>query len=106
MGFFEELRKRTDENIDTFEQEYGSATKFIAIEATIEALKEMMVGEPMKAGIEHWHDLTNIHAPDVGIWIWGKHGTEGEQVHVIVVRSGGRKDEPRTEVQALETIQG
>ena len=76
------------------------------MECVIEALKEMMVGEPMKAGIEHWPDLTNIHAPDVGIWIWGKHGTEGEQVHVIVVRSGGRKDEPRTEVQALETIQG
>jgi len=101
MDFFEALEQRADvigeKYINTDLVDDNLIIGFgIGIDATIEALREMMVGEPKLARMTY-----NVN-PDGEEWtsVWcfdgeqisldGRQGTDGEQVYVIVFRSGGR----------------
>jgi len=99
--FFEALARRAHPKLKALSDEWG--LRFIererlakAGDATIEALKEMMVGEPIKARVHHylsrylpgqerteylietehgWHSLFKLE---------GYHGTDDEEVTVMV----------------------
>lgn len=76
--------------------------------ATIKAEQEMMVGEPIKARIVHQviYDkpfttlsIKEAERPQEGTMHWrytlpwsGHHGTDGEEVAVLVVRTGERNE--------------
>ena len=81
------------------------------MECVIEALKEMMLGEPIGAKIEHrkgWEtdDMPCTWLQHDGhghywmVWEGEECGTDGEEVYVIVIRRGRTKDDiPSTDVQ-------
>jgi len=67
------------------------------VQAHIEALKEMMVGEPIRGNLRHslipqgspytYIYKPGIKGPPVAIALWdGHHGTAGEEVVAFVVR--------------------
>jgi len=60
------------------------------VNATIEALKEMMVGEPMIATISHnkliMGDIGDEEYLFTNLHVAGHHGTDGEEVTVMVLR--------------------
>lgn len=90
MDFFEALKANALSKTDEFE----------GVHATIEALREMMAGEPMKAEIQHTvsegyaytevafeeHDMAHM-------WFFGHHGTDGEEVAVFIVRTGRKEQD-------------
>jgi len=93
MDLFEALKEGGRQN---YQREHpfqpyteGAAS---AIKATIEALKEMMVGRRKRARIS-WHtkpdgeQWTLVRCWDAeAITLDGHHGTDGEEVYVLVVR--------------------
>jgi len=90
MDFFEALRKGALNKTDL---RWG-----FAINATIEALREMLVGEPILAEIQHGFDGIEKYTEIVieegamgHLMIYVRHGTDGEEVYVLVVRA----DEPK-----------
>jgi hypothetical protein len=106
QDFFEELGDEAQQKIDDLKTIFGGyiAPKeeqaFLAgLEATIEALKEMMVGEPIGAEIIHskyddehtgkHHIWTEIQVSTGGSFDLKDnkhHGTNGEEVYVLVAR--------------------
>ncbi len=86
MGFFEELEQGANRLAPRWgDWETGSFDRGrkSGIDATIEALREMMVGEPMNANIQHGklfkgykneeYLFTNFH-------VAGHHGTDGDPI--------------------------
>jgi len=99
MDFFEALSKRAHNKVDVDEKRYGSppfefaVTGYGGIKATIEALKEMMVGEPQIGIVQHWGDrrtFINYTPRDFAYQccttLEGHQGTNGEEVMVMVFR--------------------
>jgi len=98
MDVFEQLRMTTETKlckrlgVVALETYYART----GIEATIEALREMMVGEPKLARMtynmnpdgEEWTSVWCFDGEQISLD--GRQGTDGEQVYVIVLRSGGR----------------
>ena len=87
---FKEPRKFTNELVSVHWMDAGVHE---GIDATIEALKEMMVGEPMEGKIRHTGEegglatWTIIQGEDFEMEIYsGHHGTDGEKVAVCVLR--------------------
>jgi len=101
MNFFKALREKTlvREQDRVGRSVYLSAGVQRGIDATIEALKEMVVGEPIPMNLSLFHRSEaqvytllydkndELHAR----WI-GKHGTDGEEVVVMVFRVDKEKD--------------
>jgi len=96
--FFERLQRLITNRFEPqASASYGDGY-FVGMTAAIKALKEMMVGEPMKAEVQHGtsHGLafTEIvveegEEDETGYLIFnGHHGTDGEEVTVFVVRDG------------------
>lgn len=103
MGFFEAFRERTfapyRESGEFTELELAGICG--VMDAIIEALKEMMVGEPMEGTLKHFarhtphdygekqtHVLTNRGSYPYNrlTACYGHHGTDGEEVYVMVLR--------------------
>lgn len=92
--FFEALRERVNSNpgIDLNGASAPLKGGFaLGMGATIEALREMMVGEPIRTVIIHhrgpWGEpYTSID---------GYHGTDGEEVIVLALRADGEKEKPK-----------
>lgn len=87
MGFFEELERKARRRRH-FMQEYGEG-----VGGTIEALKEMMAEGPIRGNLYHhrtsWAEPWSAIILPQGVGefsISGHHGTDGEEVYVIVVR--------------------
>jgi len=71
------------------------------VDATIEALRGMLVGKPIPMRLNIWRsggrlctflidENSEIHAK------WeGEKGTDGEEVAVLVIRTDGKRQEPR-----------
>jgi len=101
MDFFEALRERAKR---TFTEEFASPTNYrhrIGIDATIEALKEIAVGEPLKGTIELeiTQDSTKMEADETTlirtqfttkggaeVWLNEHYGIDGEEVVVMVFK--------------------
>jgi len=98
--FFERLKERAETRL-------GGAAKYkaqgfvatqmyeaavVAIDATIEALKELMVGEPLPGLL--CHDTEELSPSYTYLWLEktiiseGHIGTDGEEVTVMVLRDG------------------
>ena len=108
MGFLEELRESAWLKLRRGKDlgEYNEAIKQLAIgprngiEATIEALKEMMVipldkMRPLEIGLYWEEDPVTVLCTKGGADITvaeDHHGTNGEQVEVIVVRREVKKE--------------
>jgi len=89
MDFFEALRTRAL---------LRAIKEGHAVDATVKTLREMMVGEPILAEIQHGFDgiekYTEIVVKEGAmghLMIYVRHGTDGEEVYVLVVRA----DEPK-----------
>jgi len=101
--FFERLRERASEyGAPIFESAYEASAFGHGVHNALEALKEMMVGEPIEAIVEHeinqdtessrteeWttidsHPLYLDRYAECGFR--GHHGTDGEEVTVMVFR--------------------
>lgn len=95
--FFERLQKRGLEKACKIRSgpEWDLTTEGAVI-ATIEALKEMMGGEPMEARIRHGKirrkiplsDIAGDHYLFTNFHVAGHHGTNWEEVTVMVFRNG------------------
>lgn len=102
MDLFEIVEKRAGEIIDEIEERYGNppydpATDAISgIEAMTKALREMIVGEPVIGDIEHRFDYTWVKSKERDLFrgrIDGLHGTQGEEVAVLVLRYDKQKEQ-------------
>lgn len=98
MDFFEELKERANKRT-WCKNSFWRKRRQEGIDATIEALKEMMVGEPIRGRLNH--DENPYKKGDMLTWVWtsdmfkgercsllapGHHGTDGEEVAVLVIR--------------------
>lgn len=87
MGFFEELKqaahdKYTGGSRPPRSQSHGY---LLGVVTTIEALREMAVGEPMSRRIVHYEGKSWF-VPGLSCISLIEIGTDGEEVYVIVVR--------------------
>lgn len=93
--FFEALRERAISKLNSWGERVAGSPG-AGRNATIEALKEMMVGHPLLCEIEHGQDMitydepmpvTDLYWGDGAIpWTEGHIGTDGEEAAVLVVR--------------------
>lgn len=94
--FLEVLLKRLPEPAETI----GNIGRVYGRQEIIQALRDMMIGEPGKGKVLHDSDLldgkpvTRIvdkHGGFVRAKMTGHHGIDGEEVRVIVVGEGGEE---------------
>lgn len=111
MGFFEELKTIVKQKYPHYD-ERPSSDNYLhplqmgrqeGMDATIEALKEMMLGEPIKARAT-WgagYNITHLWGVKQLGNILGLEDGKGEWVYVIVVRKERQDDISGTDVQVL-----
>lgn len=97
--FFERLREKANKRLKLrWPGKLDDGAADLGIDATIEALKEMVVGEPIKARARHYlsrylpgEERTEYLVETEQGWrilfkLKGFHGTDGEEVAILAVR--------------------
>ncbi len=121
MEFFEELKQAAHNKFKGEPLPPWSDGYLFGVAATIEALREMMVGKPIEAIIEHevhqdtessnTEEWTTIESHPLYLDRYAEcgfgdhHGTDGEEVYVMVFRSRARQEEEDDLLRSQEITQ-